>query len=167
MTSTPIPSLEPDPSTREVQFLADQLDRGFYGGAWHGPALHEVLEGVDAADAARRVLPEGKTLWELVLHLAAWNRIAAQRIRGEEPKVTDAVDWPPVEVPSPEAWQAATAQLEAGHRDLYRTVRCLTDARLDDAVPGSDPTVRGLLLGTLQHNSYHAGQIALLKKARR
>ncbi len=69
------PSLAPEapepPSA--VDYLADQLERGFYGGAWHGPALHEVLEDVDAATANRRLLPTGKTLWEIVLHLAAWN----------------------------------------------------------------------------------------------
>jgi len=161
---SPSPSLAPE-TPKAVDYLADQLERGFYGGAWHGPALHEVLEDVDADTAHRRLLPTGKTLWEIVHHLAAWNGIAARRIRGETPEVTQEQDWPPVTDPSPAAWQAALAELEAQHRDLYRTVRGLDDARLDDAVPGSDPTVRGLLLGTLQHNSYHAGQIALLKKA--
>jgi hypothetical protein len=32
-------------------------------------------------------------------------------------------------------------------------------------VAGSDPTVRGLLVGILQHNAYHGGQIVLLRKA--
>jgi uncharacterized damage-inducible protein DinB len=159
-----------DPTTRspspEVESLADQLERGFYGGAWHGPALQEVLEGVDAETACHRVCPEGKSLWEIVRHLAAWNSIAARRIRGEEPEITGDQDWPPVTDTSAAAWKAAVAELETNHRHLYCTVRALEDAQLDDAVAGSDPTVRGLLLGTLQHNSYHAGQIALLKKGR-
>jgi uncharacterized damage-inducible protein DinB len=32
-------------------------------------------------------------------------------------------------------------------------------------VAGSDPTLRGLLLGLLQHNAYHTGQIVVLAKA--
>jgi hypothetical protein len=35
---------------------------------------------------------------------------------------------------------------------------------LDDPVGGSDPTVRGLLFGVVQHHAYHAGQIVLLRK---
>ena len=162
----PNPSADPNAeANREVRVLADQLERGFYGGAWHGPALQEALEGLDAAAAHHRVGPGVKTAWEIVHHLTTWQGIAARRIRGEAPRVTPEEDWPPVVEASKEAWQAAVEALEARHRELYRTVKGLDDARLDDAVAGSDPTVRGLLLGTLQHNSYHAGQIALLKKA--
>jgi len=43
-------------------------------------------------------------------------------------------------------------------------VLALDDTRLDDAVDGSDPTLRGMLIGLLQHNAYHAGQISLARK---
>ena len=45
----------PDPRRVETTRLADQLERSFRGGAWHGPALAEALEGVDADAAAHRI----------------------------------------------------------------------------------------------------------------
>ncbi|HXT21154.1 MAG TPA: hypothetical protein VN923_10415, partial [Thermoanaerobaculia bacterium] len=55
----------PDPSRIETARLADQLERAFRGGAWHGPSLSEVLDGVDAATAARRAFPDAHTIAEL------------------------------------------------------------------------------------------------------
>jgi hypothetical protein len=74
-------------------------------------------------------------------------------------------DWPVVSGSSPSAWTQVLEALERAHRQLHGAVLALADERLDDAVAGSDPTVRGMLLGLLQHNAYHAGQIALLAKA--
>jgi DinB superfamily len=73
-------------------------------------------------------------------------------------------DWPPVEDTSAEAWRAALAALEGAHAALHQRVLDLTDGQLDDAVAGSDSTVRGTLFGVLQHNAYHAGQIAILRR---
>ena len=47
---------------------------------------------------------------------------------------------------------------------MHTAVLALPDERLDDPVVGSDPTVRGMLLGVLQHNAYHAGQLVFLRK---
>ena len=39
-------------SGSEAARIADQLRRAYDGGAWHGPALLELLEDIDAATAA-------------------------------------------------------------------------------------------------------------------
>ncbi|MFL6234303.1 MAG: DinB family protein [Thermoanaerobaculia bacterium] len=149
----------------QVETLADQLERLFRGGAWHGPAVAEALAGVDAATAAARPLPGAHSIWEIVHHLTVWNDAPRRRIDGERLQDLPAEqDWPPVGDVSPDAWQAALAALEEAHAGLRARVLDLTDAQLDDPVAGSDPTVRGMLLGVLQHNAYHAGQIALLRK---
>jgi uncharacterized damage-inducible protein DinB len=155
-----------EPSERfETARLADQLERSFRGGAWHGPAVAEALDGVGAAAAARRPLVGAHTIAEIVGHLTYWLRAAVVRLRGErEEEVLGRADWPPAAT-AEDAWRAARAALEAAHRELHAAVVALEDSRLDDPVPGSDPTVRGMLLGLLQHNAYHAGQIALLAKA--
>ena len=53
--------------------IADQLRRAFYGSAWHGPAVLELLKDVDAATAAAKPLAEVHSIWELVLHIAVWD----------------------------------------------------------------------------------------------
>jgi uncharacterized damage-inducible protein DinB len=149
----------------QVETLADQLERSFHGGAWHGPAVAEALAGVDAAAAAARPLAGGHSIWEIVHHLTVWTDVPRRRIDGEGLQDLPAErDWPPVRETSAGAWSAALAALEEAHAALRARVGGLTDAQLDDPVVGSDPTVRGMLLGVVQHNAYHAGQIALLRK---
>ncbi len=149
----------------ETARLADQLERAFRGGAWHGPALAETLAGVDAKTASRRPLPGTHTIGEIALHARVWIDVARRRLAGEAlGDLTPELDWAAADG-SEHSWQEALDRLEEAHSSLHATVLALEDARLEDPVAGSDPTVRGLLLGVIQHNVYHAGQIAILKKA--
>ena len=155
----------PDPSRIETTRLADQLERAFRGGAWHGPSLDEALDGVDAATASRR-FGDAHTIAEITGHVAFWIDAAHRRMHGENvTNVPPEVDFPQGGADSDDAWRATLANLEAAHRRLHAALLALDDDQLDGAVAGSDPTVRGQLLGILQHNAYHAGQIAVLKKA--
>lgn len=52
--------------------IADELRRAFYGEAWHGDSLFEILRGVTAAQAAARPITNAHSIWELVLHISAW-----------------------------------------------------------------------------------------------
>jgi hypothetical protein len=79
--------------------------------------------------------------------------------------VSDEQNFPSTAAADEALWRRTLAELEAAHRKLHTTVLALTDERLDGAVAGSDPTMRGLLLGITQHSAYHAGQIVLLRKA--
>jgi len=160
------PSSCPDADRVEVTRLADQLERSFRGGAWHGPSVSEALDGVDAALAARRVVPGAHTIAELAGHIAFWIGESSRRIAGApSASVSDEQNFPSRGAGDEAAWRRTLAELEAAHRRLHTTVLAHTDDRLDAAVAGSDPTMRGLLLGLVQHNAYHAGQIVLVRKA--
>jgi len=106
----------------EVERIHDQLGRAFAGGAWHGPALRELLAGVTSETAARRVLPRAHTIWEIVLHIAAWERAALGRLEGKPMKLSPDEDWPPVRQTSEQAWGATLEMLEEGHRRLAGAV---------------------------------------------
>lgn len=142
----------------EIERLVDQLERSFRGGAWHGPSTREAVSGIDAAVAGGRPRGARHTIIELVRHITFWMNAARQRIAGEG-DVDDALDWPEEGPLTAEGWTQAVAELDEAYEKLHAAILDLDDQRLDDPVPGSDPTVRGLLLGTLQHNAYHTGQI--------
>lgn len=145
--------------------LADQLERAFHGGAWHGPALMELLAGVDADLAQWRPGPPAHSLAETVGHLTHWMEDARCQVLGVPgPVLGPGGDWGPPVLASEAAWQALCGALEEAHCRLRTAVLGLEEGRLDEARPGSDTTLRGLLLGTLQHQAYHAGQMALVRK---
>lgn len=151
--------------------LADHIERTVTGPMWHGPALADVLAGVDAARARARPIAGTHGIWELVLHVAAWADIARQRIHGEHlGDPTPEQDWPPVPGSdllsrSDPDWAQAVGRLTESHRRLAADVRLLDDAALDANVKTLDYPVGILLDGVVEHGTYHGGQIALLKKA--
>jgi hypothetical protein len=151
----------------EASRIADQLRYAFHGEAWHGPALLELLADVDAATAASHPLPETHSVWELVLHIAAWDDAVNRRIVGRKAvTLKDAENFPAVKDKSRAAWKKAIAHLKMKHALLIQTVAGLPDDRLRERVPGKKYDMYFMLHGVIQHELYHAGQIALLKKTR-
>lgn len=149
----------------EVERISDQLRRAFEGEAWHGPAVREVLVGVTAEQAARR-LGQAHTIWEITLHIAAWEGIVRRRLGGEVGRdIPREVDWPAVRETNEAAWRHALEELERGHRQLREAVARLSDERLGEKMPGKEHTIYIEVHGVVQHDLYHAGQIAVLKKA--
>ena len=149
----------------ESNRIADQLRRAFKGNAWHGPALLELLEDVDAATAAAKPLAEVHSIWELVLHVAVWDDAASRRLDGKKWQPTGLANFPLAPQPTEAAWRKCIAQTRRTHDALVKTVATLPDSRLRDRVPGKRYDFYHMLQGIAQHELYHAGQIAILKKA--
>ena len=148
----------------EVGRILDQLRRSHEGAAWHGPALKELLDGVTADRAARRPLPSAHNIHEIVLHIAFWVESAADALRGVPMPAEESNCWPAVQ-PGETGWRSAIVRLDAAQSGLRRETEKLGSERLGDIVHGRSYTVYFLLHGIAQHNLYHAGQIALLKKS--
>ena len=153
---------------REVDRIADQLRQTFEGDAtgeaWFGPALRPLLRGVSAAAAAHRPLPARHTIWELVLHLAATIDFVLARLDGRELELSPSVDWPAVPGVDPTAaWTESLAALDSRYDALMMKVRTLDDEQLGVPVVGRPYSVYVMLHGIINHNVYHAGQVALLR----
>jgi uncharacterized damage-inducible protein DinB len=149
----------------EISRIVDQMDRAMNGEAWHGPHLEELLKDVSAQQAAAYPVEGTHSIWELVNHIAAWNSILAQRAAGKAVVVTSEQDWPAVTDTGAESWSRSLEQMRKARARLRGVVEKLSDARLEDIVPGKDHSVYVMLHGGVQHDLYHAGQIAVLKKA--
>lgn len=150
----------------ECARIADQLRRAFDGGAWHGPALRELLSDVKADKANAHPVAGAHSIWELVLHITVWTRAAEGATRGQPMAkiVGTPEDWPTVTDPSPVAWNAAQKQLFEAKDQLSAAIEHFGDGRLSDTVPGRKYDFYHLFHGITQHALYHAGQIAILKK---
>jgi uncharacterized damage-inducible protein DinB len=148
----------------EMKLIADQLNRAFDGEAWHGPALMEVLDGIDVKTAAAHPIADAHSIWELVLHLTTWERVISRRIQGETLMPPDEENFPQVQQPTETEWRQVLKNLRTAHADLIQLVSNMNEARLNNRVPGKDYDMRFMLAGAVQHAAYHGGQIALLKK---
>jgi uncharacterized damage-inducible protein DinB len=153
----------------EVERISDQFRRAFDGNAWHGPAVLALLEGVSAAQAAAHPVASANSIWQLVHHIAAWERACLRRLKGDPASLTDEEDWPAIPDTSETAWAKTKEHLIDTHKELLEAIANLKDADLDRAIIDNPSTpyasVYVTLHGGVQHDLYHAGQIAVLKKA--
>jgi uncharacterized damage-inducible protein DinB len=149
----------------EAGLIAEQLRRAFEGDAWHGPSLLELLQDVDAAAAAAKPIPNVHSIWELVLHIAVWDGVGSRRLAGEKCQPEGEDNFPPVVAPSQAAWRKTIAHARRSHDGLVKLVAALPESRLRERVPGKRYDFYFMLHGIAQHELYHAGQIAILKKA--
>lgn len=158
----------------EITRLLDQLRRAFDGEPWSGPSLLDTLKDLSAEQAAQRPIADAHSIWEITRHAGVWADVARRRLaEGKLVQVSDAEDWPPQpENPTEADWQAVLTGLRVAHEQLLAAAATITDETLDrpintiiDARVGYGSSIYVTLHGVAQHYLYHAGQIALLRKA--
>lgn len=154
-------------------YLTSDLRSIVSGDAWHGPSWRDVLTGVDARQAALRVLPSAHTIYELVHHTAAWAGEVARRLDGAKASEPAEGDYPPATATVDDAaWQDVRERLESAHEAVIAAIERLDPARLServggdrDAPLGSGVSYRATIAGLLAHSAYHAGQAMQLLRA--
>ena len=151
--------------------VLDQLRRTHDGDPWYGSSRVRLLDGVSAVDAARRPVGAAHSIWELVLHMTAWTDEVRRRLAGGEPGTPEAGDWPAVGEVSDVAWARTKERLAAAHAALLADAERLSPHDLERPVgDGRDPalgtgvTRAGMLVGLAQHDAYHTGQLALIRR---
>jgi len=151
----------------ETARLSDQIRRAFEGDAWHGDSVLELLADVDAKTAAAHPIQKAHSIWELILHIAAWDDAVRRRTGGKAVSLSAKQNFPPVTDASEAAWRKALDYLKHTHDELVKAVAAFPDSRLQEQVPGKTAKYYNffyMFSGIVQHELYHAGQIALLKK---
>jgi len=147
----------------EVERIVRELEHAHSGSPWHGPSRTSVLSDVTVEEAARHPSRNGNGIWALVQHMRAWTGEVARRVREGDPGEPADGDFPAVPAPSERAWRESLDALEQAHREVIAAVRDAGPARLDERI-GSGATCRVMLHGLAQHDAYHTGQIAILKR---
>lgn len=157
----------------ERALIVDELRRAWDGDPWHGDPVGRILDGVTAEQAAARPLPGAHGVWEIVLHMTAWTREVTRRLRDRVAREPEDGDWPAVPASGGEGeWRAAVEALAGAHAELVAAAAEFPPAELEqvmgdarDRPLGAGVTYAVMLHGLAQHHAYHAGQIALLRRA--
>ena len=157
---------------REVERLRRELMTTLNGDPWYGSAVSSILDGIEAKMAAAHPIDDAHSIWELVAHMTAWVNETKRRLEGGPHRSPVEGDWPAVRSTTPAAWADALSALRRAHEDLARTIEAAEDSSLSRQIGGEQVDAMGnpvtyyqTIVGILQHDTYHAGQIALLKKA--
>jgi len=155
----------------EVDRIAGEFGQAVKGDPWHGPSLTAALEGVTAEIAASRPHATVHTIWEITLHLAAWEGAVTRRLKSGIAELPPEGDWPALLDSSENGWHQTLALLEQRHQELQDAIQSFPNDRMDQLVgeqrdppTGGGVTYYATLHGVVQHAAYHAGQIAIIRK---
>jgi uncharacterized damage-inducible protein DinB len=139
----------------------------------HGKGAHAdpiaCVEDISADLAARRIDGFPHSIADLVFHVNYWMNYELQRIRGEKPKYPEH---------NAESFPSSTQNWDHLKRDFswflaeFAKLAGSSPAELErqlDSVHEGDGKVAGTVESVLSqmvaHNSYHAGQIAMIRRA--
>lgn len=148
---------------RETDRIAALLKAFYEGDCWIGLNLKQALQGVDVIKAVQKKSPDHNSIWQLVNHLIYWRKTVIIRLQGVlgNPPMNDF--YQPKDT-SQETWEETLKHFEEVNQAFIEAIRAFPDDRLDQPSPMKGQTFHDLLIGCMQHDAYHLGQIVLLKK---
>ena len=152
--------------------LSQRLLTVWNGDPWYGSSSSAILKGVTAAEALAHPLPGAQSIWETLLHMTAWTEETTSRMNGHESKQPARGDWPAVKGSTQDEWIAAQTELLTARKALLETIEKSHEESMFLPVPKKGETGHGsgasradTVNGLADHDVYHLGQIALLKKS--
>lgn len=150
----------------EISFLVAQLKDAFDGDPWFGrPVLILLSEVTD--EMAFQKPNEQHSIVELVWHMINWKEFAINCLQPSKEKSLhyyEENDWQNLDQSDITLFQRGVNQLQKSQHEFLEILQIQQDSILEDMVPGRTYTFRKLLHGVLQHDIYHLGQIAYIKK---
>lgn len=142
----------------------------------HGKGAHTgpiaCVEDIKAEQAARHVRGFPHSVSELVFHMNYWMDYELRRIRGEKPKYPEHnAESFPTSPADPQEWDRLRehfAALLKEYAGLAESSRQELDRQIETVHQGDKKvagTLEAVLWQMVAHNSYHVGQIAMVRRA--
>jgi uncharacterized damage-inducible protein DinB len=151
---------------KEIRSIISNLQNVLDGEPWFGRPVYTLLAEIEEATVYTKPNEASHSLIELLYHTLTWAEFTLKRI--EKDKIKDlaafeAQDWITIN-PAIHTWENGLKQLKKIHEAIISRLQTKEDNFLNETVDYRNYDFRFLLNGLIQHNIYHAGQIAYLKK---
>jgi uncharacterized damage-inducible protein DinB len=151
---------------KEIDYIITTLHSVLDGEPWFGRSVMSLLQEVNPAVVYKRPTANSHSLIELIYHMNTWAEFTLKRLERVEEKdfaVFEKLDWREIE-PNEHTWEKGVAQFKVTHDLIIELLGTKDDEFLSGEVDYREYNFRFLLHGIIQHDIYHAGQIAYLKK---
>jgi uncharacterized damage-inducible protein DinB len=148
----------------EIKRIAKLFADLQHGDCWIGANFKETLHEVDSTLAIISLTSHSNNIWQLVSHLTYWRTCVINRLNGcmDLPSFND-LSLP--EELTEEKWKQTIKDFENTYHQLSSTILHFKATNLDLPSPKPEQTYYQLIMGCLQHDAYHLGQIVLIKKS--
>jgi hypothetical protein len=150
------------------------LDSGLFMVKWlreaiihrlHGVNIHvnpsSAVDGITSEDSIRVPFPGGRSPRELLFHIVFWQEYSLILLNGGIGEFTRGMDWNT----GNDSWETLIERFENG---LSRLEFIAENWELDREVRITEDIVTCVgaeVLGTIQHTSYHLGQLVMSRRA--
>lgn len=151
---------------KEIQSIIRNLENTLDGTPWYGRPVYAILREVDSSIAYKKPNAESHSLIELLYHMLTWAEFTLKRIEKDDINdlaAFEKLDWREID-PKIHDWDEGLGALIATHQQMIALLRSKDDGFLNETVDYRQYNFRFLLNGLIQHNIYHLGQVAYLKK---
>jgi uncharacterized damage-inducible protein DinB len=152
--------------------LSNELHNSIFGDPWYGASAAYILKEISVEQAFRKPISSAHNIIELTLHMTAWAEEILSRFNGNKPSEPQIGNWPVPKNYTEEYWNTVKRNLYDATNKLIFVVQKFPEKKLENIVGGERNiplgtgfSFEGLILGLVQHNAYHLGQISLLKKS--
>lgn len=150
-----------------TKIFLEQLDMHCHENEWFA-SMDQALQGVTAAEAAWTSSGGSNSIWQIVNHLIFWNEDVIHRMKGTENphKANDNEETfgnqgdPEDEI----GWAQTVQRLNEVINKLKRVIADLDDEKLKTPYAANRYSTERLLSNIMMHDTYHIGQIVLLRK---
>lgn len=150
----------------ELKMYAAQLNENFSGEPWFGRNILAILSEIDEDIACQK--PNGQhSILELLYHMINWRLFTINRLEKSSAPGSNYFeenDWQLLDHNDKSLWQKGIEQLKNTQQKLVNLLNTLKDEELQNPVHERDYENRTLISGIIQHDVYHLGQIAYIKK---
>lgn len=151
---------------KEIQSIIRRFENVNAGEPWFGRAVFTILEEVDPKKVYEKPNGTEHSLIELLYHMNTWASFTLKRLEKDEEMdmaAFEKLDWRRID-PKQHTWKKGLAELRSIHKKIINILKKKEDIFLKEIVDYRKYNYRFLLNGLIEHNIYHLGQVAYLKK---
>lgn len=149
--------------------LENELQKVLSGEPWYGLPIYTILDQVTFESAYEKPAHSAHNIAEIILHMLSWTEEVMDRLNEKPASDPVSGDWPPIGGPDEQKWKLWIDDLKLVNVNLIKAIRDFPAEKWDELIideRGDEPvtTYKELIYGFIQHQIYHAGQIALLNR---
>lgn len=151
---------------KETQSIIKNLQTTLNGQPWFGRAVFPIMEEADETKIHIHPGDTQHSLAELLFHMITWSAFCLKHLEkapADELKEIEKRDWREID-PGIHSWKKGMIELKTIHSKIISILETKEDDFLKEMVPNREFNFRFMLNGLIQHNIYHLGQVAYVKK---
>ena len=126
-----------------------------------------ILKEIPYQQVYKKRSPAQHSIYEILQHMLAWRTLFVKRLNGDgasKIKLNSLEDWPTLPADQTAGnWNKLLQQLSANQQQLVASLQLQQDKMLEKEFLNTKASLETHLIGILQYDIYHIGQIAFCK----